>query len=86
MVVLLSQEWALRATLLQSSQGSKGEWVLGQLHCQDMQKLEEELEERGSNEPMDQQLNFQAPRTKEGPFLQVQIAQHIKDVLVALHI
>lgn len=84
MVVLLSQEWALTATLLQSSQGSQEEWVLGQQHHQDMQKLEEELQERG--EPMDQQLNFQAPRNKDGPFLQVQITQHIKDVFVALHI
>lgn len=50
-----------------------------------MQKLEKELE-RGPNEQMHQQFNFQAPRTKDGPFLQVQIAQHIKDVLVALHI
>lgn len=74
MVVLLSQEWAQTATLLQSSQGSKGEWVLEQQHRQDMQKLEE----RGTSEPMDQQLNFQAPRNKDGPFLQVQIAQHIK--------
>lgn len=70
MVGLLSQEWAPTATLLQSSQGSKGEWVLGQQHHQDMQKLEE----RGTSEPMDQQLNFQAPRNKDGLFLRVQIA------------
>lgn len=43
------------------------EWVLGQQHHKGMQKLEEELQERGSNEPMGQQLNFQAPRNKDVP-------------------